>query len=830
MPVACATGILMRFCGTRVMLDVYRLIIYIIGLLFIFNTSLVKAQNQGKLLFNFENDVSRLKNQLADDHRLTLDERLNLKIKLADLYLDGAYYEQAYDVYSQIASTIRQKIKKLSSHAYLSLLPVIYIKQAISAFYQGQVLTAYRLFNTAISFTSNIKEGDKIRASILVDLCTLNLDIGALDEAKDYCERAEHLTLRLYGQFHPLYISSLESLGSVYGEMGDYSKALAFFRKAYEIAAEMKTNHSEELLMRSARNLGFTYLMLRNLDDAYKIFKNFGIKDGLARYYLEKGLWKRGITLLNALASANSTGTFEADRKEIAIKIGLGLAYERKGDWQKALQYYTQAIRIVEKSWCAIPLMHRRNFLSAKIGMGFRRSDAFEGALRCLYHYATPNTFRQAFQYIEDVKSARFLEMIAGSDIKFKSLHDNKIWARDKQFQRRISRIERLERKSLRVTSLGQVKNFLELQQLKNNILHEYENFLKQVRMQSPLLGSMLSITAPEIEEIQSLIPPNSVLLNFLIGYQSSFLLIISQNESHLIMLPIDRGSLQKKIQPCFSDYFSKECTAVVDTLSSILISPAEKFIRKMKNIIVVPDLELFQLAWPAVKISGNFLVDRFTISTLPSASAFISLKDKKKDKPRMLLGFGNPRTMFTPLPHAEQEVLTIKKYFPKSKVFIRGKASEENFYQYSPEANVIHIAAHGDFNKDYPLLSAVVLSNTSLYDGYLRIAELFRVNLSKSNLVVLSTCFSGASYVTSGGEVIGLSRAIFYAGASSLIVANWTIGDYPTQELIVNFYKYWLKLNMSKAEALRRAQLDLKNGSCYKEPRYWAVFQLIGF
>ena len=78
------------------------------------------------------------------------------------------------------------------------------------------------------------------------------------------------------------------------------------------------------------------------------------------------------------------------------------------------------------------------------------------------------------------------------------------------------------------------------------------------------------------------------------------------------------------------------------------------------------------------------------------------------------------------------------------------------------------------------------------------------------------------------GEGVIGLTRAFLYAGAPSVVVSLWQVADRSTADLMVRFYQQ-LDRTGNKAEALRRAKLDLLAAPRTSHPYYWASFVLVG-
>jgi CHAT domain-containing protein len=117
------------------------------------------------------------------------------------------------------------------------------------------------------------------------------------------------------------------------------------------------------------------------------------------------------------------------------------------------------------------------------------------------------------------------------------------------------------------------------------------------------------------------------------------------------------------------------------------------------------------------------------------------------------------------------------------------------------------------------------MFSAIRLADSYLSLYDLYHMDLPV-DLLTLSGCVTGLNVIVEGDESIGLSRGLLYAGARSLLLSLWDVDDRSTAEFMKLFYSDLLQGD-SKAEALRRAMLDLRR--LYPHPYYWAPFRLIG-
>ena len=94
--------------------------------------------------------------------------------------------------------------------------------------------------------------------------------------------------------------------------------------------------------------------------------------------------------------------------------------------------------------------------------------------------------------------------------------------------------------------------------------------------------------------------------------------------------------------------------------------------------------------------------------------------------------------------------------------------------------------------------------------DGIVTARELAQLDLTGTDLVVLSACETGLGENHGGEGIFGLRRALQEAGAGATLVTLWKIPDAETSELLEHFYQYWLVDKASKLDALRHAQRDL--------------------
>ena len=108
--------------------------------------------------------------------------------------------------------------------------------------------------------------------------------------------------------------------------------------------------------------------------------------------------------------------------------------------------------------------------------------------------------------------------------------------------------------------------------------------------------------------------------------------------------------------------------------------------------------------------------------------------------------------------------------------------------------------------------------------DGIATAYEISQLDLSKTQLVVLSACETALGDIRGSEGVFGLQRAFKMAGVKKMIVSLWQVPDKETAELMTAFYSYWLKgKNINEAFAQAQAEMRTKYS-----PYYWAAFVLV--
>ena len=231
--------------------------------------------------------------------------------------------------------------------------------------------------------------------------------------------------------------------------------------------------------------------------------------------------------------------------------------------------------------------------------------------------------------------------------------------------------------------------------------------------------------------------------------------------------------------------------------------------------------------------------------------------------------------TNWAPLPNSEQEVLAIGTILEEAQYnvayYTGAKANESIIKQTSP--SILHLATHGFFldskyremetqmlepyqasgstrlfkmsrsivdnyygvspeEIDPMLRSGLVLAGGKHWpkafeqekeDGILLAYEVSTLNLSNTELAVLSGCDTGTGETVGGEGIHGLQQAFKVAGVESLIMSLWPVPDQVAEEFLYYFYNNWLKEGMLKSEAFRSAQQLIRED--WELPLHWGAF-----
>ncbi|MEK7253953.1 MAG: CHAT domain-containing protein, partial [Bacteroidota bacterium] len=164
----------------------------------------------------------------------------------------------------------------------------------------------------------------------------------------------------------------------------------------------------------------------------------------------------------------------------------------------------------------------------------------------------------------------------------------------------------------------------------------------------------------------------------------------------------------------------------------------------------------------------------------------------------------------FTPvlLPFSEDETQSVRRQ-TSGKIFQGRQATAVHFLQETQRTELLHVAAHGIFNDENPMLSGLLFSKNSAEDtlpNLLTVAGMYGLRTDAA-FIFLSACNTGKGQLIESEGVMSFARALTYAGARSQVMTLWNVGDRSTGQIATHFYRH-LQAGKPKDEALRLAKL----------------------
>ena len=162
------------------------------------------------------------------------------------------------------------------------------------------------------------------------------------------------------------------------------------------------------------------------------------------------------------------------------------------------------------------------------------------------------------------------------------------------------------------------------------------------------------------------------------------------------------------------------------------LVRPLEGAMKE-RNVLIVAHGPLHYLPFNALHDGNSYLIERYSLRLLPSASVLKYLKGVRPQTAGTLLAFGNPTwvipglTSSTPRPKPK----TWPRYCRTPRRWCAGKPVKVPSSATARAFGYLHIASHGTFNADSPLTSALLLAKDSTNDGTLTVGELYSMRLN---------------------------------------------------------------------------------------------------
>ncbi|MEL7054029.1 MAG: CHAT domain-containing protein, partial [Cyanobacteria bacterium J06588_5] len=285
-------------------------------------------------------------------------------------------------------------------------------------------------------------------------------------------------------------------------------------------------------------------------------------------------------------------------------------------------------------------------------------------------------------------------------------------------------------------------------------------------------------------------------------------------------------GGMYRYLNPILSEEkrlgFSKQ-------IYDWLIAPAETALEEneIKTLVFVLDGQFRSIPMAALYDGDQYLLERYGVALTPGMKLLGPHFQNPKPLQALMLGLTEARGGFSALPGVKTEIEQVAASV-NAQVLFDQDFTQENLATEIERVPfpVLHLATHGQFSSDLAetfLLAWDEKISIGDLDGLLRSR---REQSEPIELMVLSAC------QTAEGDdraALGLAGMAIRSGARSTLATLWSVNDNSTAALMTEFYRELATGELTKAEALRRAQVKILQKNEFSHPYYWAPFVLIG-
>ena len=656
----------------------------------------------------------------------------------------------------------------------------------------------------------------------------IKMSLGDLIQAKVSEDKAYQMAHTI--QSHEDEATILKNMGQIAIQAGDLQTAFTYFQQATAIDSTMELRRG---LSYDYRNQGMLLIQMRKFGQAIRKLES-GLKlaqsvadlrnqvqcfygMGVAHYRI--GHFREGLAAADSgMALAEQLVIPELTWRLHRLR---GQIYWSLRNRDEALKDFESAVETVEKLRAELKIeAFKQGFFDSKM-------DLYHDIIRLLLEMQQR---ARAFHYVERAKSRDFIDLLGNQPLTVPE-NQKAFLENEKSLKIRIDEAR---------SQIAQLRDFNVEQERKSwedslQVLRiQYEALLIEIQNKNPELASFVSVDPLTTDQLQKYLHSNVKLIEYFWGPRTGYCWVVDSESISMALINVTEEQLSLTIQSLREGLISHlSVEQEAHQLYEWLISPVDDFLTGSDHVIIVPHGILHYLPFSMLMRDNEFLIDRFSISLVPSSTVLGYCLEKGGRFPNdpqkiVVTAFGNP-DLGDPsynLSYAEKEILSLQRSFPRLTAFTEQEASEKKVKQIVGNQNILHFACHATYNPEAPLFSALLLGASDGEDGRLEAQEIFGLRLN-SDLVTLSACETGLGKITQGDEIIGLSRSFIYAGTPSILTSLWKVDDLATAVMMKRFYRY-LAAGSTRAEALRQAQLvvrDLLN----PHPSAWAAFQITG-
>lgn len=290
-------------------------------------------------------------------------------------------------------------------------------------------------------------------------------------------------------------------------------------------------------------------------------------------------------------------------------------------------------------------------------------------------------------------------------------------------------------------------------------------------------------------------------------------------------------NALEKLRRQLTQPHTLKEVKSLSQQVYSWLIKPALADLAgsDIKTLVFVLDGSLRNIPMAALYDGKQYLVENYSVALAPGLQLIDPKPLTRRPLKALVAGVTEPRHGFSALPNVKNELDEIHSEVTGQVLFNQQFTSQALQNQiHSLPFPVVHLATHGQFSSKPEKTFIIAWDSPILVkdlSNFLQSRDQTQPN-NAIELLVLSAC------QTATGDkraALGLAGVAVRAGARSTLASLWSVNDESTALVMIQFYQELTNNQLTKAEALRQAQLALLKNPSYRHPMFWAPYVLLG-
>jgi CHAT domain-containing protein/predicted negative regulator of RcsB-dependent stress response len=703
-------------------------------------------------------------------------------------------------------------------------------------------------FNNALKIYQTIFNQNHPKIALTLNNLALQSDEQEdYDRALDYLQQVAAIWEATYEGEHPNKAFTAFSIGNVYYHQGEYEQALKYEDMALKSYRALYGEKHPEIanIYNLEGNIYMTQGMYKSAIGSFQsaIYANLSGQKKVDDYSMPtlENYYNADILLNSLIQKARALQDFHYNKSLKFRDLKAALNTLELAD---ELVSHIRQIRLGEKDKLALSALASEIYESGVI-LTFQMSEV---TVKKKYYR------EKCFDFVEKSKSSVLLSAIQDTNAKQFSGIPPELLEKEEQIKTAIAYQERLLASNKSKEKEAPIKK--DLLRLNN----DYNAFVKKLETDYPNYYNLkFNVSHISLTHLQKELSPQTMFITHFVTEDRVFTFYVNDkglkifNEQKVDEFDKQVAGLRNAIKYDMKD-------ALVSSTSRIYtqLFPG-KLSKKTNQLIIVPEGNLatipFEVLLAGKKIDGNqaygqlpFLIKKYRISYDNSATLYV----QRKKEIEAYEGQTNDILLVAPisfgaysyeglagklnnLPGTKDEINEIKYLF-KAKEYAAALLTERQATKSNllndevKKYKYIHFATHGVVNESEPKLSRIFLTPGDSENGSLYSGEIYNIDIN-ADLVCLSACETGLGKISKGEGLIGLSRALLYAGAKNLVVSLWTVSDVSTSTLMVDFYNNHLHSSTYNtfSGALRKAKLSLLSDEQYSKPYYWAPFILIG-